>query len=94
MPSGPSKKTEAAADVVHLVAQHLHAVGDEVVGDRVDVVDAEGEVVVAAPAQVRRLLAGVRAGIGSNASSWISKCGSAPSSTSVMCSAFMSGMPM
>ena len=51
------EEAQPPADVVHLVAEHGHAVGDQVRGHRLDVVDAEREVVVAAPPPVRRVLA-------------------------------------
>ena len=59
-----------------------------------DVVDSEGEVVEAQSTTVRGVLGRIVARNGSNANNWISKRGVHPSSTSVMCWAFMSGMPM
>ena len=69
-------------------------IGHEVSGGRLYVVDAEREVVEAALPQIRRCKPVSFPGVGSNSSSWISKRGSAPSSTRVMCCAFMPGMPM
>ena len=56
-PLGTFEESEPPADVVHLVAEHLHAVGDEFGGGRRDVVDAERKVVVAPSPQIRRVLA-------------------------------------
>ena len=50
---GTLEEPQPPADVVHLVAEHLHPVGNQVLGDRLDVVDAEGEVVVAPSSPIR-----------------------------------------
>jgi len=80
------EEPELPADVVHLLAQQRDAVGREVGRDGLDVVDAERKVVVApAPQRFVGCSPGSSPGVGSNSSNWISKRGSAPSSTSVMC---------
>ena len=90
---GTLEQPQLSVDVVHLVAEHRDAVGCQVRGGRLDVGDAEGEVVEAPPPQVRRVRVGIAAGVGSNASSWISKRGVTPSRTRVMCSPSCSACP-
>ena len=52
---GPFEEPQLSADVVHLVAQHGYAVGHEARGGRLDVVDAEREVIEAPLSQIRRV---------------------------------------
>ena len=52
---GSFEEPQLSADVVHLVAQHGYAVGHEVRGGRLNVVDAEREVIEAVVSQVRRV---------------------------------------
>jgi hypothetical protein len=49
------EKAQLSADVVHFVAQHGYAVGHEVRGGCLDIVDAEGEVIEAPLSQIRRV---------------------------------------
>ena len=51
------EEPQLSADVIHLVAQHGYAIGHEVRGGRLDVVDAEREVVEAPLPQIRRVQA-------------------------------------
>ena len=44
---GTLEEPQLSADVVHLVAQHGYAVGHEVRGGRLDVVDAERQMIEA-----------------------------------------------
>jgi hypothetical protein len=46
-PLGTLEEPQLSADVVHLVAQHGYAVGDEVRSGRLNVVDAERKVIEA-----------------------------------------------
>jgi hypothetical protein len=55
-PLGTFEELEPPADVVHLVAEHLHPVGQEVAGGRADIVDAECKVIVAPPTEICRVL--------------------------------------
>ena len=57
-PLGTFEEAEPAADVVHLVAEHLHPVGLQIGRDRHDVVDPECDVVVAASPPIGRVRAG------------------------------------
>src|SRR4029079_11064569 len=52
---GTLEEPQLSADVVHLVAQHGYAVGHEVRGGRLNIVDAEREVVEAQLSQIRRV---------------------------------------
>ena len=52
---GTLEEPQLSADVVHLVAQHGYAVGHEVRGGRLNVVDAEGEVVETPLSQICRV---------------------------------------
>ena len=88
------EEPEPAADVVQLLAQHRDAIGLEMGGGGGDVVDPKGEVVVAPPAKVRGMLTGIGARNRYERQQLDLEAGVHPSSTSVMCSAFMSGMPM
>src|SRR5262249_23948683 len=64
-PLGPFEESDSPADVVHLIAEHLHAVGHQMAGGRADIVDAECNVVVAPSPPICRMLTGIlrRAGI-------------------------------
>src|SRR5437899_369442 len=50
-----NNKAQLSADVVHLVAQHGYAVGHEVRGGRLNVVDAERQMIEAPLSQIRRV---------------------------------------
>src|ERR1700750_2890911 len=52
---GTLEEPQLSADVVHLVAQHGYAVGHEVRGGRLNVVDAERELIEPPFSQVRRV---------------------------------------
>ena len=52
---GTLEEPQLSADVVHLVAQHRHAIGNEVCGSRLNVVNAESEVIETSLSQVRRV---------------------------------------
>jgi hypothetical protein len=53
---GPLEEPQLSADVVHFVAQHGYAVGDEVRGGGLNVVDPEREVIESPFSQIRRVL--------------------------------------
>ena len=84
-PLGTFEESKLPADVVHLIAEQFHPVGHQVAGRRLDIVDAERKVVVAASPQIRRVLTRIVR------RPWIEleqldlERGSAPSSASVMC---------
>src|SRR5438876_8189511 len=52
---GTLDEPQLSADVVHLVAQHGYAVGHEVRGGRLNVVDAERKMIEAQFPQIRRV---------------------------------------
>src|SRR5207245_4563162 len=52
---GTLEEPQLSADVVHLVAQHGYAVGHEVRGGRLNVVDAERQMIEAPLSQIRRV---------------------------------------
>src|SRR5262245_19602922 len=52
---GTLEEPQLSADVVHLVAQHGYAVGHEVRGGRLNVIDAEREVIEASFSQIGRV---------------------------------------
>src|SRR5262249_8678341 len=52
---GTLEEPQRSADVVHLVAQHGYAVGHEVCGGRLNVVNAKREVIEAPLSQIRRV---------------------------------------
>jgi len=57
---GTLEEPQLSADVVHLVAQHGYAVGHEVRCGRLNVVNAEREVIEAPLPQIRRVRSRIR----------------------------------
>src|SRR5689334_3648508 len=55
-PLGAFEEAKPPADVIHLVIQHLHAVGDEVARNGGNIVDTKREVVAATSPPVGRML--------------------------------------
>src|SRR5215472_12239782 len=64
-PLGAFEESDPTADVVHLLAEHVHAVGHQMPGGGANIIHTECKVIVATPPQICRMLSRIlwRSGI-------------------------------